>query len=213
LRRQLSILLFAVIPISVAGVVFTRSCAIPRPAAQERLEGMQFARLLLTMMPESQRLSRQERGSANKLKVLLDEVSSGGLERFQSKIDTEIAALAEVREGREKLRDKMWSIRLSTPLPQTVRDDVNHVFDEDKGRVESWVQIVQNLREREELGKEAEFPEVTRLNRLLDLFLGISDEEPVQRSLRSLRTEYGLTDREIFPQQGAEKLDVTETGG
>jgi chromosome segregation ATPase len=199
LLRLSSVLLFVVVPICIAGVLFTRSCAFPRSVSDERSEALRVARLLETLKPESERLSSEERSCANQLKVLLDEFKSNDIARFQPKIDDALAKLTSINAGRAKLRATLSVLRLTTPLPRAVEEDVSYMFQESRIQVESWIQLLQNLRQREESEAEQIFPEVSRLTRLVDLFLGISEEEPVKRSIGRLKIEYGFSDGEIGP--------------
>lgn len=188
------------VPLAVLLVVFQRSCALPPAETHERQEAVLVAKMLNSVVVESEKLNADERGAANSLKVLLDEVSSGQVGQFQTKIDDSRDTLSTILRAREKLSGRISGLGLKTPLPQTIQLDIASAFREDEARLGSWIQQLNNLAERESLGKQADFPEVATLNRLTDLFLGISADDPARRALRTLLIEYNISVAEIQTQ-------------
>src|SRR5262245_19847956 len=150
---------------------------------KEVVEALALAKTLYRIQPEAQELQQRERVAANELKIILEETYSitlptspnkithaAAYNRFQQKIKESFDKIRIIIERRRQLQEKIRQGVWETPLSHLVQENAVARFQEDLIRDETWVQLAKNLRLRQDLGREQEYPELQTLFRQLELF-------------------------------------------
>jgi hypothetical protein len=167
------------------------------PPQVEINEALTMARLLHEVAPESASLLLEEEHVAHELKIMLDEADTGSVDKFKDRFQSDVERLTRIRERRQALENRIRQGIARTPLVNVVQDDAIQYFQEQLNRDDGWLQLINNLRLREALGRLKDFPETQVLNQSLELFNGETKEEPMAGQILTLQAEYGFSDEEI----------------
>jgi hypothetical protein len=128
---------------------------------------------------------------------MLDEADTGSADKFKDHFQNDVERLTRIRDRRQALQNRIKQGIARTPLVNVVQDDAIQYFQEQLNRDDGWLQLINNLRLRELLGRLKDFPETSVLNQSLELFNGETKEEPMASQILTLQAEYGFTDEEI----------------
>jgi hypothetical protein len=167
------------------------------PPKAEIAEALTMARLLHEVSPESASLLLEEEHVSHELKIMLDEADNGSVDKFKERFQTDVERLTRIRDRRQALQNRVRQGISRTPLVNVVQDDAIQYFQEQLNRDDGWLQLINNLRLREALGRLKDFPETTTLNQSLELFNGETKEEPMASQILTLQAEYGFSDEDI----------------
>jgi hypothetical protein len=167
------------------------------PPQVEIAEALTMARLLHEVAPESANLLLEEEHVAHELKIMLDEADDGSVDKFKEHFQNDVERLTRIRDRRQALQNRIKQGIARTPLVNVVQDDAIQYFQEQLNRDDGWLQLINNLRLRELLGRLKSFPETAVLNQSLELFNGETKEEPMASQILTLQAEYGFTDEEV----------------
>ena len=167
------------------------------PPQAEVAEALTMARLLHEVAPESAALLLEEEHVAHELKIMLDEADTGSVDKFKDRFQNDVERLTRIRERRQALQNRIRQGIARTPLVNVVQDDAIQYFQEQLNRDDGWLQLINNLRLRELLGRLKSFPETAVLNQSLELFNGETKEEPMASQILTLQAEYAFSDEEI----------------
>lgn len=167
------------------------------PPKAEIAEALTMARLLHEVAPESASLLLEEEHVAHELKIMLDEADTGSADKFKEHFQNDVERLTRIRDRRQALQNRVKQGIARTPLVNVVQDDAIQYFQEQLNRDDGWLQLINNLRLRELLGRLKDFPETAVLNQSLELFNGETKEEPMASQILTLQAEYSFTDEEI----------------
>ena len=167
------------------------------PPQAEIAEALTMARLLHEVAPESANLLLEEEHVAHELKIMLDEANDESVDKFKDHFQKDVERLARIRDRRQALQNRVKQGIARTPLVNVVQDDAIQYFQEQLNRDDGWLQLINNIRLREVLGRLKSFPETAVLNQSLELFNGETKEEPMASQILTLQAEYGFTDEEV----------------
>jgi hypothetical protein len=167
------------------------------PPQAEIAEALTMARLLHEVAPESASLLLEEEHVTHELKIMLDEADTGSVDKFREHFQTDVERLTRIRDRRQALQNRIKQGIARTPLVNVVQDDAIQYFQEQLNRDDGWLQLINNIRLRETLGRLKDFPEAAALNQSLELFNGETKEEPMASQILTLQAEYAFSDEEV----------------
>jgi hypothetical protein len=184
---------------AIPAVLAVASTGCFGPPQVEITEALTMARLLHEVAPESAALLLEEEHVAHELKIMLDEAEGGSVDspRFKEHFQSDVERLSRIRDRRQALQNRIKQGIARTPLVNVVQDDAIQYFQEQLNRDDGWLQLINNIRLRETLGRPKDFPEMSVLSQSLELFNGETKEEPMASQILTLQAEYGFTDEEV----------------
>jgi hypothetical protein len=168
------------------------------PRGGEVSEAKALGRTLLSLAPSAKDLIDQEHVIANELKITLDEASTINPEDFRGRFNGYVDRLIAIRNKRRQIQETVRQGVWQSPMVHVVQHDAVVQMQDEITRTETWIEFAQNIRLRSDLGRKAEFPELPKLNKQLDSFLGQPPENPLGAQVRTLMEEYRFAEGEIF---------------
>lgn len=166
----------------------------------EREEALVLASALHRFAAEAQILMLREKASANELKIVIDESAGKSMTPdFRSKVDKNLDVLRQIRERRREMAEVVGQGVYQTPMVFRVQHGAVDMLQSEIARDDVWIQLIQNVRTRAELGRQQPAPEWADLTKEMDSYLAQTPEMPLESEISGLRQEYRFGESEIKP--------------
>ena len=191
---------FHLLPLVVLSLLFSACIHLaPLPYAKQREEARALGKILRSLTPEARAEVAKEHRMAQELRITLDELAKLAKPDFISRFDAFSEQLRAIRKQRGELVQALDSRQWSSPMVQAVQQAAVEHLQQDRERIEKWIELEEGVRMRVELGREENFPELTMLDHQLDIFLAAKSEmDPFANRLRALQEAFSLSETD-FP--------------
>ena len=183
--------------VAVAGatLLLTLSgCSNPAEVKEAKVLGGVLKRLA----PEARDLVEQEHELANELKITLDESSNIDAAEFSRRFGGFVDRLIVMRDKRRHIADSVREGYFGRPMVFAVQNSAAMQMQDEIARTDSWIEIAQNVYLRAKLQHKGSFPEMAKLNKMIDVFLGLPRETPLYSQMGALGEEYRFGENDVI---------------
>jgi hypothetical protein len=190
----LKILFLAATALSMSGCVHLA----PLPYAGQRQEARELGKLFKSMATDARNLALNEHKSARELRIILDELEKFPPGEFMKRFDSYTGELIALQKKRQELRQVLLSRRWDSPMVLAIQAGWIEQLNQDQNRAQKWIEMADGVRLRLELGRVADFPELSQLSHQLDIFLASKvDMDPLAIRIQALQEAYNLIDSDF----------------
>ncbi len=190
----LKILFFAATMILMSGCIHLA----PLPYAGQRQEARELGKLFKSMATEARNMALNEHKSARELRIILDELEKFPPGEFMKRFDSYTGELIALQKKRQELRQVLLSRRWDSPMVLAIQAGWIEQLNQDHNRAQKWIEMADGVRLRLELGRVADFPELSQLSHQLDIFLASKvDMDPLAIRIQALQEAYNLIDSDF----------------
>lgn len=170
----------------------------PMPYAGQRDEARELGKIFKTLTPEAREEVTKEHKVARELRITLDELGKIPRPEFTKRFNSYSEQMLAIQSKRRELGQALGSRYWNSPMVRAVQQGAVQQLQQDMARNQKWIEMVEGVRLRVELGREDDFPELTMLSHQLDIFLASkSDVDPFANRLQALRDAFRLSETDF----------------
>lgn len=167
----------------------------PLPYGGQRGEARELAQIFKALTPEAQAEVAKEHKVARELRITLDEVGKLPPPEFTKQFNFYSEQLLAIQSKRRELQQALNNRQWHSPMVRAVQQGAVEQLQQDLARTQKWLELVEGVRLRTELGRAGDFPELTTLSHQLDIFLAAKNNlDPFANRIRALQDAFRLSE-------------------